>query len=231
MNSVRRVSQLTRPRPGFGQLRRCFQPAPPQPAASAIVTPPELHHAFRPSWIPASPCPPRLAFVRQLYAGEKNQGRRRGPGLQRRGRQTRVVRRRRQENPRPLLLRASGGCQNRPAATRRHRKLGSRASVVGVSGDTPESHRLFKKEHKLTFTLLADTKGDVAKKFGVPVNKGSTNKAKVDGKEVEIPREVNINRYTVVIDKKGNVAAIDAVKDAGGDPKRIAEIVKGLDSK
>lgn len=127
----------------------------------------------------------------------------------------------------------TGGCTKQACGYRDDiEKLGGKGvEVIGVSGDTPESHRLFKKEHKLNFTLLADTKGQVAKKFGVPVNKGSTNKTKTDGKEVEIPREVNIARYTVIIDKMGNVAAIDAVKDAAGDPKRIAEVVKGLDSK
>src|SRR5262245_31123639 len=54
----------------------------------------------------------------------------------------------------------TGGCTKQACGYRDDiEKLGSSGiEVVGVSGDTPESHRLFKKEHKLNFTLLADTK-------------------------------------------------------------------------
>ena len=41
--------------------------------------------------------------------------------------------------------------------------------------------------HKLPFTLLADEKGDIANKFGVPVSKGGTAKVKIDGKPAELP--------------------------------------------
>src|SRR5208337_4700816 len=44
--------------------------------------------------------------------------------------------------------------------------------VVGVSGDSVKTHAAFKKEHMLTFTLLADEDGTLADKFGVPFKKG-----------------------------------------------------------
>src|SRR5688572_29704844 len=44
-------------------------------------------------------------------------------------------------------------------------KLG--ITVVGVSMDTPEAQKAFKENHKLPFTLLADTEGTVVKAFGV----------------------------------------------------------------
>ena len=44
--------------------------------------------------------------------------------------------------------------------------------VIGVSGDSVQTHELFKKAQKLNFTLLADEEGIVAKKFGVPVGPG-----------------------------------------------------------
>ena len=50
--------------------------------------------------------------------------------------------------------------------------------VIGVSGDSVKTHELFKKAMKLNFTLLADEAGEVAKKFGVPVGKGATVKAR-----------------------------------------------------
>src|SRR5260370_15276896 len=44
--------------------------------------------------------------------------------------------------------------------------------VVGVSGDSVENHKIFKKDRQLNYTLLADEKGDVAKQFGVPFKPG-----------------------------------------------------------
>ena len=84
----------------------------------------------------------------------------------------------------------------------------------------------------LNFTLLADEKGDLAKSFGVPVGKGGKVSAKLkDGSVAELIRGASIARWTIVIDKAGKVAAIDTVKDAGGDSKRIAEIVKNIEGK
>jgi peroxiredoxin Q/BCP len=59
--------------------------------------------------------------------------------------------------------------------------------VVGVSGDSVETHALFKKAQQLNFTLLADEEGAIAKLFGVPVGKGGKVKAKdAEGQPVEI---------------------------------------------
>ena len=38
--------------------------------------------------------------------------------------------------------------------------------VVGISKDTPESHRKFKAKHNLPFSLLSDPKNQAAKAFG-----------------------------------------------------------------
>jgi thioredoxin-dependent peroxiredoxin len=42
--------------------------------------------------------------------------------------------------------------------------------VIGISGDTPESHRSFARNHNLPFILLSDTDNVVRKRFGVPSN-------------------------------------------------------------
>jgi peroxiredoxin Q/BCP len=42
------------------------------------------------------------------------------------------------------------------------------ADVIGVSSDSSASHRTFAKRHRLPFTLLADEKGAVRKRYGVP---------------------------------------------------------------
>lgn len=44
------------------------------------------------------------------------------------------------------------------------------ARVVGISADSPESHRNFKINHRLPFTLLSDTGNKVRKLFGVPAD-------------------------------------------------------------
>jgi len=104
--------------------------------------------------------------------------------------------------------------------------------VVGVSGDSVATHMLFKGYHKLSFPLLADEKGDLAKLFGVPVGKGGESPTiAANGDKGKAPRGVTIQRYTVVIDKAGKVAAADQVTKAGDDAKRIAEMVKKLDTK
>ena len=51
--------------------------------------------------------------------------------------------------------------------------------VVGVSGDTVKNHQAVQEGHKLNFTLLADDKGTVAKKYGVPVRAGGTTGRKM----------------------------------------------------
>ena len=105
--------------------------------------------------------------------------------------------------------------------------------VVGVSADTPKTHQMFKKYHKLTFTLLSDEKGELAKRFGVKVSpkEGKANGFDEQGNKVEVIRPATISRVTVVIDKMGRVAAIDAISKPGEDAKRIAEIVQKLDKK
>lgn len=45
-------------------------------------------------------------------------------------------------------------------------RLTSRAAVVGVSPDSPESHRKFQMEHGLNFPLLSDPDHTLAELFG-----------------------------------------------------------------
>jgi peroxiredoxin Q/BCP len=127
----------------------------------------------------------------------------------------------------------TGGCTKQACGYRDdiEKLAGKGIEVIGVSGDTPKTHLMFKQYHKLPFTLLADEQGTIAKKFGVPVTKGGQSPA-IDstGQKVAMDRPVTIQRFTVVIDKGGKIAALDQVKDAGGDPKRIADVVKNLES-
>ncbi|MEX2169909.1 MAG: peroxiredoxin [Pirellulales bacterium] len=65
------------------------------------------------------------------------------------------------------------------------------AVVIGVSGDSIESHREFADEHQLPYLLVADTDGAVRRAFGVPKTLGL------------IP-----GRVTYVIDREGVVQSV-----------------------
>ncbi len=41
--------------------------------------------------------------------------------------------------------------------------------VIGVSADTADSHKAFAKNHQLPFVLVSDPKGEIAAKYGVPM--------------------------------------------------------------
>ncbi len=102
--------------------------------------------------------------------------------------------------------------------------------VVGVSGDSVENQRLFKEIKELNFTLLADEKGAVARKFGVPVSRGGDFPTKdKEGKPITLHRGVTIARWTFVIGKDGRIAYKEKVKSAAGDSKHILEVVEKLE--
>lgn len=44
--------------------------------------------------------------------------------------------------------------------------------ILGVSGDSPEGQKKFKEKQNIPFTLISDSKGEVAKAFGVPTMMG-----------------------------------------------------------
>lgn len=64
--------------------------------------------------------------------------------------------------------------------------------VIGISSDSISAHERFASRHRLNFTLLADTKKEVRKLFGVPPSLFGL-----------IP-----GRVTYIIDKKGVVRSI-----------------------
>jgi len=125
----------------------------------------------------------------------------------------------------------TGGCTKQACGFRDNfaRFKDANVEIVGVSGDSAKTHAAFKKHHKLPFTLLADEKGEVAKKFGVKVGKGGMSPLiEEDGTKISVPRGSTISRVTVVIDKKGNIAYKASPKNAGEDSKKIEAVVKKL---
>lgn len=89
--------------------------------------------------------------------------------------------------------------------------------VVGVSGDTVESHQAFKKAKDLNFTLLADPKGKLIDAFGV--------------KPLARADSVIASRWTFLVDLDGKVAYKNEKVDPAKDVANIMKVVAGLKKK
>jgi peroxiredoxin Q/BCP len=68
--------------------------------------------------------------------------------------------------------------------------------LIGVSGDTDESHKAFAAHHKLPFLLVSDANGSVATSFGVPFHDGFAARQSfvigADGNVKKIYRKVDV---------------------------------------
>ena len=85
------------------------------------------------------------------------------------------------------------------------------AEVIGISGDSPNSHKKFAQNHKLPYTLLSDKDKSIRKLFGVP----------------SIMLGLIPGRVTYVIDLKGIVQMVYNSMDASQHiPKSLAAIQK-----
>ena len=69
--------------------------------------------------------------------------------------------------------------------------------VVGISPDSPKSHRKFADKFNLTFTLLADENHALAEAAGLWVEKSMYGK-----------KYMGVDRTTYVIDEEGKIAKI-----------------------
>lgn len=108
--------------------------------------------------------------------------------------------------------------------------------VVGVSGDSTENHKWFKEAWKLNYTLLADEEGQIAKKFGVPVNPrggkvrphGSDRKPLTDdaGNPLILERKVTLARWTFVIGKDGKILYKNTLVNPAKDSEQVLEFLK-----
>jgi peroxiredoxin Q/BCP len=87
------------------------------------------------------------------------------------------------------------------------------AEVIGVSGDSEESHRGFAQQHRLSFPLVSDADGSLRKAFGVPKTLGL------------LP-----GRVTYVIDKQGVVRLVYSAQFAADEHVRRALEAVGIDT-
>ena len=106
------------------------------------------------------------------------------------------------------------------------------AEVVGVSGDSAKTHAAFADTYKLFYTLLADEKGELAAKFGVPVGAGAIVKTTLPDKtKLEFKREATMARWTFVIGLDGKIAYKNTKVDPVKDSVQVEAFLKGLEKK
>ena len=87
--------------------------------------------------------------------------------------------------------------------------------VLGISPDTPKAQLKFKSNEKLPFTLLADDKKEVAKKFDVLKEKN------MYGKKV-----IGVVRSTFVIGPDGKIAHVFSPVTPQGHAEEVLAWVK-----
>jgi arylsulfatase A-like enzyme/peroxiredoxin len=101
------------------------------------------------------------------------------------------------------------------------------ATIIGISGDSVENHRAFKRLHQLNFTLLSDPDGKIAESFGVPVTREPKKVvANVDGKELVLTRDVTTKRWTFVIDTDGKILYRNDAVVAPEDSQNVLRVLR-----
>ena len=74
---------------------------------------------------------------------------------------------------------------------------GAQAELLGISPDSPASHRKFQEKHALDVRLLSDEARSVAEAYGVWVEKSMYGR-----------KYMGVERATFLIDKSGNIARV-----------------------
>lgn len=92
------------------------------------------------------------------------------------------------------------------------------AMVIGVSPDSLESHRKFKKKYDLPYRLLSDEGHRLADTFGVWKEKSLYGR-----------KYMGIERTTVIIDRKGRIARIFPRVKVPGHALEVESAVRDLE--
>lgn len=88
-------------------------------------------------------------------------------------------------------------------------------SVIGVSPDSSESHQKFIKKHHLNFTLIADQKQEISKKFDV-----------IQEKTIFGEKKMGVERTTFLLDRDGIVVWLERPVSVEGHVERVIEAIK-----
>ena len=89
--------------------------------------------------------------------------------------------------------------------------------VLGISPDTPKSHRKFKEKNGLTYTLLADIDHKIAEQYGVWQEKSMYGR-----------KYMGVARTTFIIDPKGRIAKVFEKVKPEDHAIEVAEAVAAL---
>jgi len=92
------------------------------------------------------------------------------------------------------------------------------AVVIGVSPDSLESHRKFRKKYDLPFRLLSDEGHKLADTFGVWKEKSLYGR-----------KYMGIERTTVIIDRKGRIAKVFPKVKVPGHAQDVEKAVRELE--
>jgi thioredoxin-dependent peroxiredoxin len=93
------------------------------------------------------------------------------------------------------------------------------ASVVGISGDSSESHGKFRDKYQLNFPLLADPDFVVCEKFGAYREKNMYGK-----------KSMGIQRSTFLVNAKGTVVKVWKRVQVDGHDAQVLDALRSLTS-
>lgn len=91
------------------------------------------------------------------------------------------------------------------------------AAIIGISPDSVESHRKFKKKHGFSVALGADENKEVIERYGVWVEKSMYGR-----------KYMGVERATFLIDKHGRIAEIWRKVRVTGHIKKVLEATQNL---
>ena len=125
----------------------------------------------------------------------------------------------------------TSGCTAQACSYRDHQDdlASADAIVVGISGDKPESLRLFRQAENLNFPLLSDATGAIAKSYGVPVGQGGSITRTVGGTEFNLVRDLSIRRWTFVVGKDGSIIYKNDAVNPAQDSEEILGFLRALE--
>ena len=89
--------------------------------------------------------------------------------------------------------------------------------MVGISPDSPKSHRKFKTKYDLTYTLIADEDHAIAERYGVWVQKSMFGK-----------KYWGVARTTFVVDPDGRIAKVFEQVKPDDHAAEVADVVSEL---
>ena len=89
--------------------------------------------------------------------------------------------------------------------------------MLGVSPDSPASHRKFKRKFKLPFTLIADADHAIAERYGVW------------GEKMNFGHKYwGVHRTTFLIDERGRVARVFETVQPEGHGEEVANAIEAI---